>query len=83
MYIQDYYDSKSRPVALLSGRHTGENFIAGINPVFLHDAINGMPDKEVEISLPMLPGDPWTIEGTESKYMALVMPMNINIDLHK
>jgi DNA polymerase III sliding clamp (beta) subunit (PCNA family) len=77
MYTQDYYDSKSRSIALISGRHTGKDFIAGINPIFLHDAINGMPDKEVEISLPELPKDPWTIEGTESKYMALIMPMNI------
>ncbi len=77
MYTQDHYDSKSRPIALISGRHTGKDFIAGINPIFLHDAINGMPDKEVEISLPELPKDPWTIEGAESKYMALIMPKNI------
>jgi DNA polymerase III sliding clamp (beta) subunit (PCNA family) len=76
MRIQNRHKKKQVTV-LHSGRHTGKDFIAGINPTFLHAAINGMPDKEVEISLPELPKDPWTIEGTESKYMALIMPMNI------
>jgi len=75
MRIQNRHKKKQVTV-LHSGRHTGKDFIAGINPTFLHAAINGMPDKEVEISLPKLPKDPWTIEGTESKYMALIMPMN-------
>ena len=78
MRIQNRHKKKQVTV-LHSGRHTGKAFIAGINPTFLHAAINGMPDKEVEISLPKLPKDPWTIEGTESKYMALIMPMNISI----
>jgi len=65
--------------SLHKGKYDGKNFTGSINPKFLYDAIYGMPDGTIEFSLPKNNGAAWVIKGIKSKYMAVIMPINIQI----
>ena len=65
--------------SLHKGKYEGKNFTGSINPKFLYDAIYGMPDDKIEFSLPKNNGAAWVIKGIKSKYIAVIMPINIQI----
>lgn len=62
---------------LTRGQYKGNVFIGDLNPRYLLDAIQGMPDNHIEILLPKSRNSAWLIKGPQSKYMAVIMPMNI------
>lgn len=59
---------------LTNAEYKGDLFVGSMDPRYLLDAID-MPDETVEILLPKSRNSAWTVRGSQSKYMAVIMPI--------
>ncbi|GAB61829.1 MAG: hypothetical protein DWB56_07980 [Candidatus Jettenia sp.] len=61
---------------IVKGKYQGPAYTGAVNPWYLIDMLENIPDESVTIQLPDKPGDAWVIKGT-SGYSAVIMPVEL------